>query len=141
MNLRRVVVVSNKPEIREIAQEISHEVFVADDLGEATEIVNAVTPDMTILDAAFGLQAIREFLQETDKDPSRSCTSIVVGSDTTAFSDQECQDLGVSCCLRGPQEYARLRDLAAGSHCGTPRAETCASSGWTTTVAFSRRWG
>jgi len=124
MSLRRVVVVSNKPEIREIAQEIAHEVFMADDLVEAMEIVNAVMPDMTILDTAFGLQAIREFLQKTDKDPNRPRVSIAVGSDTTAFSDEEYESIGILCCLRGLQEYGRLREIAAHSNPGTPQTET-----------------
>jgi len=124
MSLRRVVVVSNKPQIREIAQEIAHEVFMADDLDEAREIVNTVTPDMMVLDEAFGPQTIREFLQGTDKDPSRPCACVVVGSDEAAFSDDEYERAGISCCLRGPQEYGRLREIAASSEPQIRQTET-----------------
>jgi len=51
--LRRIVVVSNHPQLRDMAQEVAHEVFVADDLAEAVDIVNTVTPEMTLFDPSF----------------------------------------------------------------------------------------
>ena len=41
--LRRIVVVSKKSQIHAIAQELAHEVFAADDLAEAGEIVATVS--------------------------------------------------------------------------------------------------
>jgi DNA-binding NtrC family response regulator len=110
--LRRIVVVSNKPQLRDLALEIAHEVFAADDLVEAADIVNTVTPDMTILDETFTLDGIAEFLRKTDNDPSRRPTSVAAIAEDAPFSNREYEMTGVSYCLRGEQEHPRLREIA-----------------------------
>jgi len=50
MNLRRAVVISKQREIRQLAQKISQQVLVADDVIEAVDIVVSVTPDLILLD-------------------------------------------------------------------------------------------
>jgi transcriptional regulator with PAS, ATPase and Fis domain len=110
--LRRIVVVSNKPQIYDMAQEIAHEVFAAEDLAEAAHIVNAVTPDLTIFDETFAPDRIRAFLQQTDNDPTRRTVSVAAITEQTPFSNPEYETAGVSYCLRGEAEYRRLHEIA-----------------------------
>lgn len=110
--LRRIVVVSNKPQLRGLSQEIASEVFVADDLIEAAQIVNTVTPDLVIFDETTPPDHIRELLQETDNDPSRRAVSVAAITEETPFSSADYDLAGVPHCLRGETEHRRIRDIA-----------------------------
>ena len=110
--LRRIVIVGGKSQVRDIAQEIAHEVFAADDLAEAADIVNTVTPDMTIFDDTFAPDRIREFLRTTDNDPSRRPVGVAAVAEETPFSDREYEFAGLSYCLRGAAEHRRLHEIA-----------------------------
>jgi len=110
--VRRIVIIGNKSPVRDITQEIAHEVFAADDLAEAAEIVNTVTPDMMIFDDTFAPDRIREFLRTTDNDPSRRPVSVAAVGEDAPFSDPEYENAGVSYCLRGPAEHGRLHEIA-----------------------------
>jgi len=114
--LRRIVIVSKKPEIRHRAQQIAHEVFVADDIAEGIDIVNTVAPEMTIFDEAAGANRIREFLQRTDNDPGGRRVTVVLTTDDSPLVEREYESARV-CCLRGPQQYERLEEIAARA-CG-----------------------
>ncbi len=120
--LRRIVIIGNKAPVRDIAQDIAHEVFAADDLAEAADIVTTVTPDMTIFDDTFAPDRIREFLQTTDNDPSRRPVSVAAVAQDTPFPNPEYEDAGVSYCLRGPAEHARLHEIAL--QIATPRQDS-----------------
>ena len=119
--LRRIVVISNKPQIHDVAQEIAREVFAAEDLTEAADIVNTVTPDLTIFDEAFAPDRIRMFLQQTDNDPSRRTVSVVAIAEQTPFSNPEYEAAGVSYCLRGEAEHRRLHEIALQMTAGALR--------------------
>lgn len=110
--LRRIVVVSNKSQLRDIAREVAHEVFVADDLIEAVDIVNTVTPEMTVFDEGVAPGHIREFLDRTDNDPSRPSITVVAASGRVPFSDAEYKRAGIAHCLRGQENYRSLHDIA-----------------------------
>jgi transcriptional regulator with PAS, ATPase and Fis domain len=110
--LRRIVVVSNKPELRDIAQEVAHETFVADDLDEALHIVNTVTPDLTVFDESTAPDHIREFLSRTDNATAETNIALLAASHSS-YSETEYRKAGVSHCLRGEREYGHLRDIAA----------------------------
>jgi len=110
--LRRIVVVSNRSHIRDIARETAHEVFAAEDLVEAADIVNTVTPDMVIFDETFAPDAIREFLRKTDNDPTRRAVGVAAITEDAPFSNHEYESAGASWCLRGEAEHRRLPQIA-----------------------------
>jgi DNA-binding NtrC family response regulator len=111
--LRRIVVVGGNLQLHDLARQIAHQVFVADDLREAVEIVNAATPEMTIFDETTTPDGIRELLSETDK--ARCCPAAWIAAvpEETAFSDQQYAEAGVSYCLRGARAHQRLAEIAA----------------------------
>jgi DNA-binding NtrC family response regulator len=111
--VRRIVLVSNKAQLRDIAREVAHEVFVADDMVEACDIVNTVTPDMLIFDETASPAHIREFLDTTDNDPSRSPIIAVASSDGAPFSEQEYRRAGVAAYLFGDDARGRLNEVVA----------------------------
>ena len=109
--LRRIVVVSRKPRIQELAQEVAHEVFVADDLDEASEIVSTVTPDVTLFDECLAPHQIQAYLDAAAGDVHSSHEAIVLTSQERAFGDNEYQRAGITHCLRGEENHPRLRDI------------------------------
>jgi DNA-binding NtrC family response regulator len=62
MSLRRIVAVSKDPEVQQLAQEYGQEVFGADDLADALDIVQTANPDLILFDHRFGTGLFREFI-------------------------------------------------------------------------------
>ena len=125
--LRRIVVISNRPQLRHMAQEVAHEVFVADDLSEALGIVNTVTPEMVIFDKSFAPHHIRQLLDKTDNNVCRSDLTIVVAGPNSSFALEEYTKVGVSHCLREEDDYASLHQVvveAGREKCPRDAAET-----------------
>jgi len=111
--LRRIVVVSNSPRLRDMAQEVAHEVFVADDPAEAIDIVNTVTPEMTLCDGSVTPARLREFLEKTDNGDSRPQSAVVIAAAGAPFSSEEYKRAGASHHLLSDDDRERLRRIAA----------------------------
>jgi len=111
--LRRIVVVSKKLRLRDIAQEVAREVFVADDLREATDIAATATPDLTVFDDTFPPCQIRDYVERTAGAASPSGTTVVVALSDGSCGDYEYKQAGVTHCLVGEQDYERLHEIAA----------------------------
>ncbi len=111
--LRRIAVISRDPQIHDLAQDIAHEVFVADDLAEASDIVAAVTPDMMLFHGGVSPNHIRRFLEQTHRRMNSLPMSVVASLEPSPFSDREYEQAGVSHCLVGPENCRRLPEIAA----------------------------
>jgi two-component system response regulator AtoC len=111
--LRRVVVVSKVPQIHSVAQELAQEVFAADDLSEAAEIVSAVSPDLVVYDGTFAPMHLRVHLEQIARGRNQPCATVVVRAANGPFSEEEYRQAGVQDCLVGEGNFARLRDVAA----------------------------
>ena len=58
---------SKNPEVQKLAQKYGREVFGADDLPDALEIVQKVNPDLILFDQWLGAEKIREFIIRSSK--------------------------------------------------------------------------
>jgi len=122
-SLRRIVVVSKKPEIHNIGQEVAHEVFAADDLPEAVDIAQTVSPDLTIFDETFTPCHVHDYIERIAQDSSESHVTVVIITNGGTFCESEYRQAGVDYCLTEEQGSARLRALAAELHKGTLPAD------------------
>jgi transcriptional regulator with PAS, ATPase and Fis domain len=111
--LRRIVVVSKKSEIHAVAQELANEVFAADDLAEAGEIIAAVSADLVVFEGAFAPTHLRTCLARTLQDSHPTPLAVVIPGVDSPFSDDEYKQAGLFVCPRGQQDHARLREAAA----------------------------
>jgi len=111
MSLRRIVVVSKDPEVQQLAQEHAREVFGADNLADALDIVQTVNPDLVLFDHQFGPRHIREFRDKADKN-SIDVPIVVVGDDdnNTNLSTEFIKS-GAYDYLMGRQNYAQLEQI------------------------------
>ena len=111
MSLRRIVVVSKDAEVQQLTRQVAKEVFAADDLNEASDIVETVDPDLILLDHHFNPTHIREFLNTTDK-TSTNVPVVVVGNDENdTDSSAEYIQMGACDYLQGKKDYSRLEQI------------------------------
>jgi len=127
--LRRIVVVSKQSELQQLAQQVGQEIFVADDLAEALDIVEAVNPELTVFDDSFTPSHIREFLDKlvpsagsgqalsevkgTDKN-SRNVPVVVIGSgENDGAARTQFIQMGAYDYVQKSTDCNRLRQIAA----------------------------
>ncbi len=113
MILSRVVIISKRGGIQELARQVAAELFAADNLEEAFDIINRVDPDMILTEPRSDDVSIRELLNTTDNN-SINVPIVLVGSEQD--SDEYVSDfinMGAHDYLRGPRDYKRLRQIAA----------------------------
>ena len=122
-SVRRISVVIKKPEIHRIGQEVAHEVFAADDLHEAIDIAQTVSPDMTIFDEAFEPCHVRDYIEKTARDSGESHRTAVITTNEGPFCESRYKEAGVDYCLTEEQGPARLQAIAAELRTDAPRAD------------------
>jgi DNA-binding NtrC family response regulator len=110
--LRRIAVISRSPKIHDLAQQVAHEVFVADDLTEARDIIEAVTPDLAIFDGTVSPSDILAFREQIQLQSNHSLVTVVAAPEPTAFTDRDYQRAGVSHLLMGEADCLRLHEIA-----------------------------
>jgi DNA-binding NtrC family response regulator len=122
MSLSRIVALSKDPEVQKLAQKYSREVFGADDLADALEIVRKVNPDLILFDQWLGTENIREFilrsnatannefLKKTDK-YSTDIPVVVVGCNDGSTDLSTFIQVGAFDYLNARQDYDRLERI------------------------------
>jgi len=111
--LRRIVVVSKRGEVHQLAQQVSREVFMADDLAEASDITETISPDIVVFDDTFSPDHIREFINTADKNLT-SAPVLVVGLDENSKEPPtEYIRIGAYDYINGTNNYNKLQEIAA----------------------------
>jgi len=122
MSLSRIVALSKDPEVQKLAQKFGREVFGADDLADALEIVRKVNPDLILFDQWLGTDNIREFilrssataknefLKKTDKNFA-DIPIVVVGCDDDDTDLSTFIQVGAFDYMDARQDYGRLEQI------------------------------
>jgi len=110
MVLRRIVVVSKRVEIQELARRVAQQVLVADDAAEAVDIAATVAPDLTVLDDLLQPDEIRTILDASHK--NLRVPVVVVGTSgiQPAWFAQFTQE-GLLYYLPGTNDYDQLQQI------------------------------
>jgi len=111
MSLLRIVTVSKDPEVQQLAQRYSREVFGADDLTDALDIVKRVNPNLILFDNRFNASHICEFFNKTDKKMVDVPVVAVGGNDSDTDLSNEFIRMGAYDYLQGRQDYGRLEQI------------------------------
>jgi DNA-binding NtrC family response regulator len=123
MSLSRIVALSKDPEVQKLAQKYGQEVFGADDLTDAVEVIQTVNPDLILFDQWLGINNVREFIfqssdngknefgKRTDK-KSADIPIVVVGcgDDNTDLATEFIR-IGAYGYLDTRQDYAQLERI------------------------------
>ncbi|MGB2866181.1 MAG: sigma-54 dependent transcriptional regulator [Sedimentisphaerales bacterium] len=110
-SLLRIVAVSRDPEVQQLAQQYSREVFGADDLADALDIVKTVNPNLILFDRRFNPSHIREFLDTADKYLVDVPVVAIGGDNSDTGLSNEFIRMGAYDYLQGRQDYSRLEQI------------------------------
>ncbi len=113
MTLRRAVAVSRNIQLHELIRNIAKDVFVADDLDEAWEILGTITPDIVLIDHCINTRNAHDFLQKPHNNPDRVPVIVVVEENCDRDLDSELKKLGAHDCLKGTADYPRLKQIVS----------------------------
>jgi DNA-binding NtrC family response regulator len=109
--LRRIVAVSRDPEVQQLAQKYSLEVFGADDLTDALDIVKTVSPNLILFDHRFKPSYIFEFLKKADKN-SAGVPVVVIGDDNSDIElSEQFKQMGAYDYLQSKRDFNRLEQI------------------------------
>jgi len=109
MSLRRTVALSRQAEIHELARQVSREVFTADTIAEASDLIEASNPDLILLDRRFSPH-IERFLHTADK--ISDAPIVVIGCDEDADEIAALEKMDAYDYLRGKNDLSRLKEIA-----------------------------
>lgn len=87
--LQRTLVISKKQQMQHLAQKVSRQIFMADDLGEALNMVGTINPDLVVFDNFSTPEHVQTFVTRADNEQP-AIPVIVVGDDQdqNALSDE-----------------------------------------------------
>lgn len=112
--LGRIVVVSRDPEVQQLAQKYSREVFGADDPADALDIVKKVNPNLILFDHRFTPGHVREFLKKADKN-SIGVPVVVIGCDSGDIKlSEQFRLMGAYDYIRSTKDYSTLEHIISG---------------------------
>lgn len=109
--VRRIVVVSKNPQLHAVAHELAREVFAADDLSEAEEIVSAVSPNLVVFEGAFPPAHLRACIKNASSDAQPAPLAAIIPPGDNPFADGEYRQAGILVCPAAGEDDARLRDI------------------------------
>ncbi len=112
MTLRRIVAVSREAEVQQLARQVGQEIFVADNMDEALDIVETVNPDLILFDHCYHPTGIHEFLNMADKN-SINVPVVVVGDGRDRDLSAEFIQMGAYDYLQGRGDYSRLEQIVS----------------------------
>jgi DNA-binding NtrC family response regulator len=111
MSLRRIIAVSKNPEVQKLAQENGQEVFGADDVAEALDIIQGVNPDLILFDHQFALGNIREYFDKADNNLTEIPIVVVGSNDDKKNLPSKFIKMGAYDYLKGKQDFSRLKGI------------------------------
>ena len=111
MSLRRILAIGKNPEVQQLAQQFGREIFGADDLADAVEIVQSTNPNLILFDQRFKPDHIREFFDQSDKSISDIPVVVIGSEDSDAELSSEYIQMGVYDYLHGKKDYDWLERI------------------------------
>ncbi len=111
MILHRVVTVGQESKLQELARQIGHEVFSADDVTEAWSIVESIGPELILFGPRFNAIDIRGFVNLLDK-RTGLCVVVAGGDDSDDCLAEEFIQAGANDYLNGSKDHYRLEQIA-----------------------------
>ncbi len=111
MSLDKTVAISREAEVHELARRVSRDVFMADSIAEASDIIQAHDPDLILFDRRFNPD-IDRFLA-TAENISDAPLVIIGHGDENADAIARFRKMGAYDILRGKADHDRIEEIAA----------------------------
>jgi DNA-binding NtrC family response regulator len=112
--LRRIVAVSRDPEVQQLAHKYSREVFGADDLSEALNIVEMVNPNLILFDHRFNPSHVCDFLKKADKNLNGIPVVAIGCDDSDIMLSEQFKQVGAYDFIGSKKDYKKLEQIISG---------------------------
>ncbi|MHC4475149.1 MAG: sigma 54-interacting transcriptional regulator [Planctomycetota bacterium] len=112
MSLRRIVAISKDAELQQSTRRVAREIFAADDLAEAPQIIETVDPDLIVLDHCFSLVHIRQFFNWTDNNSINIPVVVVDNDESDVDLSSQFKQMGAYDYLRARPQLHQLEQIA-----------------------------
>lgn len=109
MTLRSIVTIGKEIEIQQLAMEVGENVFAADDISEAVDVVRRVNPELLIFEHRFGHNEINTFIGQSD-DTSGIPVVVIGSSETDDEIVAQFKEINAH-FLKGKQDYHQLKKI------------------------------
>lgn len=106
MTISSIVTIGRETEIQQLAMKVGESVFAADDLSEALDVIERVSPDMIFFDHRFGHADIEQFIEQIEDLGQTHIVVVGNGKEDDQIAGQFKQ-IGAH-YLHGKQDYHRL---------------------------------
>jgi DNA-binding NtrC family response regulator len=110
MILDRIVAVSKDSRVEKLARQICHEIFMADNLPEANDIIESIQPQLILLDYLSNNRDVEAFFKMTDNNPEDIPCVVICAENDTATSTHF-KKIGALDCLLGKLDIQRLKEI------------------------------
>ncbi len=108
--LQKTLVVSKKHQMQQLAQQVSQQIFMADDVDEALDIIGNINPDLVVFDDLFSPGHVRDFLSTMN---GPELPVVVVNPDLEGEEGvDELRQVGVYDYLQHDSDLDRLKKIA-----------------------------
>jgi len=112
MILSKTVVVSNGNQIQNLARQTAREIFLAENLNEAFDIIQNVKPELIIFDQNSKIADPAEFLKKTDK-ISLNIPTVIIGNDKNDKNiENDLKNLGAYDYLESKNDYEKIKSIS-----------------------------
>ncbi len=131
MSLTRVVAVGKASHIHELARQVGSEVYAADNIVEAIEIVQTANPELILFDHQYGRNGASEFIEQVNRS---SNAPIIILNGSEEHASVLAKLTGIGDCR---SEATKNTRADARSPQATPRADDVSLSGSTDNKIFA----
>jgi DNA-binding NtrC family response regulator len=122
MILSRVVIASKDSRVHQLARLAAKEIFVADNLNEASDIAKTVQPELMLFDDLLTPSSINEF-QSSCRAFSKLPIVVVANSSTDEKTISEFMQAGAFDYLNGQDDHDRIKSIAQKISGNDPAAD------------------
>ena len=111
MSLRRIVAVSRQSEIQNLARRVGQEIFVADNMPEALDIIETADPDLVICDTHLAPAEVGEFLDMSDNSTADIPVVVIGGEGSDKHDAKDYVKAGAYAYLEDDSNAGRLAEI------------------------------
>jgi DNA-binding NtrC family response regulator len=111
MILDRIVAVSKDPQVQNLARQVCHEIFAADNLAESKDIIETIHPQLILLDYLSNNRDAEAFFKMTDNNPENT-PAVVICSENDTSTNAHFKKMGAFACLNGKNDMQHLKEIS-----------------------------
>jgi len=115
MVLDKIVTISKDSQTEKLARQVCQDVYMADTLPEAKDIIETIRPNLILLDYLSDNRIVETFFKMTDNNPENIPVVVICAERDTATLSHF-KKMGAFDCLHGKTDFKRFEDIINRIH-------------------------